>query len=158
MDYIPIAEKNREAVNAFIRERWFSLEMVIRGQIVDMRGAEGFAAVEEGEIVGLITYIVTGGRTMEITSLDSLTQGRGVGTALVNRTVAAARELGMDKVILITTNDNINALRFYQKRGFDMVRLYHNALDESRMLKPEIPLVGEEGIPLRHEIEFELKL
>lgn len=157
MDYIPITEKNREAVNAFIRERWFSLEMVIRGQIVDMSGAEGFVAAEENEIVGLITYIVTE-HTMEITSLDSLTQGQGAGTALVNRTVAAARELGMDKVVLITTNDNINALRFYQKRGFDMVRLYHNALDESRRLKPEIPLVGEEGIPLRHEIEFELKL
>lgn len=58
-------------------------------------------------------------------------------------------------VVLITTNDNINAIRFYQKRGFDMAHLFHNALDVSRKLKPEIPLIGENSIPLQHEIEFE---
>lgn len=60
--------------------------------------------------------------------------------------------------MLITTNDNINAIRFYQKRGFDMARLFRNALEASRRLKPEIPLLGENDIPLRHEIEFELLL
>lgn len=59
---------------------------------------------------------------------------------------------------MITTNDNINAMRFYQKLGFDMVRLYHNALDVSRRLKPSIPLIGEFDIPLKHEIEFEMNL
>lgn len=59
-------------------------------------------------------------------------------------------------IVLITTNDNINAIRFYQKRGFDMAHLFRNAMDISRKLKPEIPLIGENSIPLRHEIEFEL--
>ena len=62
------------------------------------------------------------------------------------------------RIVLVTTNDNINAIRFYQKRGFDMVCLYHNAMDVSRKLKPEIPLIGENGIPLRHELEFEMIL
>lgn len=57
---------------------------------------------------------------------------------------------------MITTNDNINAIRFYQKRGFDMAGFFRNALDVSRRLKPEIPLIGENSIPLRHEIEFEM--
>lgn len=59
---------------------------------------------------------------------------------------------------LITTNDNMEALRFYQKRGFILSALYPNALEESRKLKPEIPEVGLEGIPLRDEIELEFKL
>lgn len=55
----------------------------------------------------------------------------------------------------LTTNDNINAIRFYQKRGFDMARFYHNALNVSRKLKSQIPIIGDNGIPLQHEIEFE---
>lgn len=92
-----IDETNRHEVNEFIREQWFSTDMVI----------------------------------------------------------ALAKERGCKKVILITTNDNINAIAFYQKRGFDMAHLYHNALEVSRRLKSEIPLIGEHGIKLMHEIEFE---
>ena len=75
-----------------------------------------------------------------------------------NAREANARGEGIKKLILVTTNDNINALRFYQKRGFDMARLYRNAMEASRKIKPEIPLVGENGIPLRHEIEFEMNI
>jgi ribosomal protein S18 acetylase RimI-like enzyme len=55
-------------------------------------------------------------------------------------------------------NDNLHALRFYQKRGFVLVALHRNALEASRKLKPEIPLVGIDGIPIRDEIELELVL
>jgi len=91
---------------------------------------------------------------MEIMSLDSLREGQGIGTALVEAAIAHARASGCAQVTLITTNDNLRALGFYQKRGFDLVRLYRGALDVSRAMKPEIPLVGEGGIPLRHELEL----
>ena len=61
-------------------------------------------------------------------------------------------------IVLITTNDNLNALKFYQKRGFDLSRLYLNAVDEARKIKPDIPLSGNDGIPLHHEIELEKRL
>lgn len=60
----------------------------------------------------------------------------------------------INKIKVITTNDNINAIKFYQKRGFDMIKIYHNAIEESRKLKPTIPLIGNYGIPIIHEIEF----
>lgn len=85
-------------------------------------------------------------------------EGRGLGTALLNQMIETAKQAGCPVVRLITTNDNLRALRFYQKRGFDMVNFYRNALDESRRLKPEIPLIGLNGIPLKHEIELELRL
>lgn len=155
MDYIPIRTENRQLVNAFIKAHWLSIEMIIRGEIVDMTQVEGIVAMNSGEIVGLITYTIRD-LTCEIISLDSLQEGQGVGTTLVNQVISIAKEKRCDRVIVVTTNDNINAIRFYQKRGLDMVRLYHNALDVSRKLKPEIPLVGDNNIPLQHEIEFEI--
>jgi RimJ/RimL family protein N-acetyltransferase len=69
-----------------------------------------------------------------------------------------ARQHGCQRVWLITTNDNLNALRFYQKRGFELVAVHRRAIDEARKIKPEIPLIGEYGIPIRDEIELEIAL
>ena len=60
---------------------------------------------------------------------------------------------------LITTNDNLNALRFWQKRGFHLIKIYPSAIDKvSRKIKPQIPKMGADGIPIRDEIELEMKL
>ena len=69
-----------------------------------------------------------------------------------------ACKAGCRRLWLITTNDNLNALRFYQKRGFALVAVHRNALEISRKFKPEIPLIGADGIPLRDEIELEMIL
>lgn len=131
--------------------------MILRGEIVDMTKVEGIIAHEENEIVGLLSYRILDD-ILEILSLYSLLEKRGIGTELINAAIQIAKFENCKRIILITTNDNINAIRFYQKRGFDMVRIYRNALDVSRKLKPEIPLIGENDIPLKHEIEFELLL
>ena len=131
--------------------------MVVRGKVFDLSKAEGFAAMEGGRIIGLVTYEVRG-EVCEILSLDSLAERRGIGTALVGKVADAAKGRGCSKIVLITTNDNLNAMRFYQKRRFCMTHLTCNALDASRKIKPEIPLIGDDGIPLRDEIEFELDL
>lgn len=94
-------------------------------------------------------------RECQIVSLDSKQENQGIGTALVNCVVQAAREKGCLRVWLITTNDNTRAMRFYQRRGFNLVALHFDAVNVSRELKPEIPLRGWDGIPIRHE-EFEL--
>lgn len=155
MKYIPICTQNKQQINTFITDHWFSTKMIIRGKIVDMTKVDGIIAMDADKIVGLLTYVINND-TCEITSLDSLQEGCGIGTALVNKIISIAKEKKCNRIIVVTTNDNINAIRFYQKRGFDMARLYHNALDVSRKLKPEIPLIGENSILLKHEIEFEI--
>lgn len=157
MEYSKINKTNRAEVNQFIKEHWYSTKMVVRGQEFDMTEMEGIVARNEGQIIGLITYMFRN-TICEIMSLDSLEEKQGIGTALLNMVIQEARENNIQKVVLITTNDNINAIRFYQRRGFDMANLYCNILDVSRKLKPEIPLIGENDIPLRHEIEFEMIL
>jgi ribosomal protein S18 acetylase RimI-like enzyme len=131
--------------------------MVVRGELVDMTALDGFAVYENGTVIGLITYKISSGEC-EIMSLDSLKENQGIGTALVNKVIETAAGLKCAKIKLITTNDNINAIRFYQKRGFDMARLYHNSLEAARKLKPNIPMIGEFNIPIKHEIEFEMNL
>lgn len=141
-----VRETDRARINEFIAGQWFSLTMVVRGEAVDLGAAEGFYVEEDGGVTGLVTYRVGGG-AMEILSLDSLREGQGTGGALLEAAVAEAETRGCARVFLITTNDNLNALRFYQKRGFDMAALYRNALDVSRRMKPSIPLTGCFGIP-----------
>ena len=157
MQFIEINSNYRADVSRFIEDNWFSTDMVIRGKVVDMTSVEGIVVYEDGYIIGLITYEIKD-KECEILSLNSKKENIGIGTKLINRVIEIAKRDNCNKIKLITTNDNINAIKFYQKRGFDMVRIYHNALDLSRQLKPSIPLVGEYGIPLMHEIEFEMIL
>ena len=157
MDIRRIDQVSRDRVNALILRQWYTMQMVVHGESIDLGEAEGYYACEDDEITGLITYRITG-KEMEILSLDSLQEGKGVGTGLLSTVISAAMKAGIQRIRLITTNDNLAALRFYQKRGFDMCRLYCNALDHARKIKPEIPLIGMDGIPLKHEIELEMIL
>ena len=157
MEFLPITPADRQEVNDFIASRWYTLTMIIRGEEVDMTAVEGFLLREQGELTGLVTFLQRGDE-LEITSLDSTREGRGVGAALLERVALEGRARGCRRLRLVATNDNMRALAFYQKRGFDLFALRRGALDLSRRLKPEIPLVGEGGIPLRHELELELLL
>lgn len=152
-----ISSLNRNLVDEFIEQHWYTTTMIIRGKEIDMTKTEGFYFRKGEDIIGLITYMAYD-NILEITSLDSIQENQGIGSKLVDAVIHEAKDRKLQKVVLITTNDNINAIRFYQKRGFDMARLFHNALDISRKIKPEIPLIGENSIPLRHEIEFELSI
>ena len=65
---------------------------------------------------------------------------------------------GCTQIVVITTNDNLNALAFYQKRGFLLSKLYCGAFDNIRKVKPNLPELGENNIPLNDEIELIYKL
>lgn len=157
MEIKNISYKNRNQTNQFINSQWFSTTMVVKGEVVDMTVLDGFVAYENLNIIGLITYRIKDNEC-EIISLDSLKERHGIGTSLVNKVIQVATKNECIKVKLISTNDNINAIRFYQKRGFDMVRIYYNSLEIARKIKPSIPMIGEYNIPLKHEIEFEMFL
>ncbi len=157
MNIYQIDQNNRKSVDDFIMEHWFTMDMVVHGESVDLGVVDGLYACDDSEIVGLITYRFFKNE-MEILSLDSIHEKSGIGSVLLENAIRIAKNNGCSRVMLITTNDNLSALQFYQKRGFDIIRLYHNAVEESRKIKPQIPLVGANGIPIKHEIELEMKL
>lgn len=106
----------------------------------------------KGEIVGLVTYIRHNEEICEVISLDSVDEGQGIGSSLMFVIEEKARGFGAKAVQLITTNDNLHALSFYQKRGYVLKSLYPNAVEIARTIKPSIPFVASNGIPIRDEL------
>lgn len=154
MELKRLEELDRARVNAFLISRWFSLEMLVHGETIDLSNVQGKAILESEEIIGMITWR-TLDDALEILSLDSLHEGQGIGTILLEQAVAEAKKQRLRRLVLTTTNDALRALRFYQRRGFDLLCLRRGAVDKARKKKPQIPLTGENGIPLHHEIDLE---
>jgi ribosomal protein S18 acetylase RimI-like enzyme len=153
----PIQPSDAAMVRAFWQEHWGSDRMLVHGDAYYAQDLPGYVASREQTVLGLVPYRIEGD-ACEVMSLDSLEEGRGLGSALLNAVTGAARAAGCKRVYLSTTNDNTYALRFYQKRGFRLCALRPGAVSESRRLKPSIPLCGFDGIPIRDEIELELWL
>ena len=166
----PLERADREWVAHFLDERWGTTQIVSRGRAVYGHLLPGFIAergaeaadseIEEAddappaESIGLITVHI-GDKECEITTLDSVDQSRGVGSALVEAVENWAREAGIKRLWLVTTNDNLDALKFWQKRGYELVSVHRNAIAKARRIKPQIPITGLNGITIRDEIELE---
>ena len=149
-----ITQDDLPRLKQFWREHWLGDEMLVHGDVYRPEHVEGF--VNE-DWTGLVTYRIEG-QGCEIISLDSLKEGMGIGTALVEAVAEEAGKRGCRRLYLSTTNDNLHSLGFYQRRGFELVNIRRGAVTESRKRKPGIPLLGENEIPLRDEIELELRL
>ena len=152
-----LTQEDLPHLRQFWIEHWGAEEMVSRGRVYHPDQLDGFVVEEEKEWVGLVTCFIEADEC-EVTSLDSLRESHGIGTILMEKAVEQARLSQCRRIFLITTNDNLRALGFYQKRGFEIVTIYRGAVNESRKRKPGIPVIGMHGIPLRDEIELEMQL
>jgi ribosomal protein S18 acetylase RimI-like enzyme len=138
--------------------RQLSTVVARRGELVDALARPAIAAYDGDDVIGVLTYDIVVYRC-EVVTLHAAHQWHGVGTALLAAAAQLAEAAGCRDVWLVTTNDNVDALRFYQRRGFRIVAIRPGAVDDARrMLKPQIPVTGEYGIALRDEIELVLQL
>lgn len=153
----PLTTGDHPWVRHLFAERWGGVISVSRGVVHETTKLPGFVARLDDERAGVTTYRIVD-EECELVTLDSVREGAGVGTALVDAVAKAAHAAGATRLWLITTNDNLRALRFYQRHGFDLVAVHHGAVARSRALKPSIPEIGLDGIPIRHELELELPL
>ncbi|MEK9153036.1 MAG: GNAT family N-acetyltransferase, partial [Patescibacteria group bacterium] len=144
-------------IKTIFNQCWGGDFVVTLGKVHRPETLSGFIAEVDSKKKGLITFKIAD-KEMEIISLDSFLKKRGIGTMLVSRVIGLAKNQKIKRIWLITTNDNLKALKFWQNRGFCLVKVYPHALEISRKLKPGIPLIGEDGIPLRDEIELEMRL
>lgn len=127
--------------------------MVLSGIVYHLNELAGFVAIDEQNILGMITYLDRG-NTLEVISLDSLRANQGIGSALLQKVETTAVLSHKTGVELITTNDNLHALGFYQRRGYRLTQLFPEAVDQSRKVKPQIPAVADNGIPIRDELRL----
>jgi ribosomal protein S18 acetylase RimI-like enzyme len=136
---------------------WGATSVVSRGRRHEADQLPALVAESGGERVGLLTYCIENGQ-LEVVSVDALLRRRGVGGALLAAAEEVAMAEGCRRLWLITTNDNLDALRFYQRRGLRLVAVHVGAVDRAREIKPQIPTVGSFGIGVHDELELAMDL
>ncbi|MGO1988211.1 GNAT family N-acetyltransferase [Mammaliicoccus vitulinus] len=154
MEYLSTKDIKQQTLIDLFNTNWGSDEMIISTGTYQLSKLPGIAAYEDGQILGLITY-KTYEDHVEIISLDSFLQNKGIGSKLLKSLEQTCEKKQITRITVITTNDNINALKFYQKRGYRIKQVLPNAVEKARQLKPTIPLVAENGIAIKDEIELE---
>jgi catechol 2,3-dioxygenase-like lactoylglutathione lyase family enzyme len=141
-----------------LREAWSSERIAYGdGREYDASALPGLVAEADDERAGLATYAIEAD-TCELVTLNTLTIGTGVGGVLIEAVVHAARAAGCTRVSVTTTNDNLPALRVYQRHGFALAALHRGAVESARQRKSQIPLVGHAGIAIRDELVLERAL
>ena len=157
LQIVTLSEHLKDWAISYIVKNWGATQLVSRGKTYQAENVPGFVALWDDQPGGLITYRIEA-LECEILTINASIEAKGIGSALLDAVEEEARSKSCSRLWLITTNDNTNAMRFYQKRGFDFRQIHRNAIEESRRIKPSIPLVGNHEIPIKHEIEFELIL
>lgn len=163
MPSIRIAPPAGDADHAFLAQVWvdsWAGDAILSGGRERRLGDVSALIARYGaDLVGAATYLLDG-RTCELVTIDTLSGARrhGAGSALLAAVEQAGRSGGADRLRVFTTNDNLDALRFYQRRGYRIASVRRGAVDEARVMKPAIPEIAENGIPIRDELELEKPL
>jgi ribosomal protein S18 acetylase RimI-like enzyme len=153
-----VTPDDRTWIAEVVTAEFASTRLVSRGRLVeDASALDGFVVENDGRPVGCALWHEVDGDA-ELAVIATTYRGAGAGTALLDAVVEHARANGWKRLWLITTNDNTDALRLYQRAGWDWVAWHRDGVTESRLLKPELPQRGAHDIPIRHEIELEYPL
>lgn len=149
---------DKPVVTPLLVREWGAVEVAALSicGLVDASTLPGWLAERDGEVVGLLTHLVRDG-VAELVTINAFAGG-GVGAALLDALVEECRATGVHRIHVTTTNDNTRALRFYQRAGFRLTALRVDAVAEARKIKPGIPSHGQDGIPIRDEIELTMEL
>ncbi len=156
-----LAPGDRAWLRSFLPQHWGSPVMVTRGQVHRADLLPGLVAANGAVRLGILLYAfhcTPPPLSLEIVLLHSLCERRGIGTALLTAAEKLARARACQRIWLVTTNDNFPAMRFYAGRGYVRVAVHEEAVALARRLKPEIPVFGIDGVPIRDELEFERRL
>ena len=117
----PVNDGDRPMLSWLVAELWGSKMVAVHGAVLRPAELPGFIAERSRRVVGLLTYQLVG-EMLEIVTLNAIERRVGIGTLLLEAAAGTARHFRCREVRLTTTNDNVDALRFYQRRGFRLAR------------------------------------
>ncbi|MCI8502089.1 MAG: GNAT family N-acetyltransferase [Oscillospiraceae bacterium] len=158
MEISRLDDRFREQVDRHIKEEWLGPMIVSRGNVFDSSTLPGLIAEEDGSLLGALLYRAEQGEC-EIAILFSLKENQGTATSLIDVMLKDARTMGIRRVWLVTTNDNAHAIRFYLRRGFSLKDVHIGGFEPAKRLKfGGVTPLGNDGIPILHEFEFEMLL
>jgi len=157
MEVRPAEEGDRPWVAELCRRHFGAEVVAVLGRLHRPALLPCLVAWAKGERVGALSFCEDE-RGAEVVLLAADSPGRGAGGALLGALEELGRRRGWERLWLVVTNDNTPALRLYQRRGWDLAALHAGAVERDRLLKPEIPLHGVDGIPVRHLLELRCTL
>lgn len=152
-----IGPADRAWVRSMLVDRWGGVEIISRGTQHDALALPGFIAIRGDVRLGLATVSFQDDQC-ELVTLDALQPNVGIGTRLLAAVITEARVRISSRLWLVTTNDNLDAMRFYFRRSFRIAAVHLGAVERARAMKPSIPHIGCHGLPIRDEVELELSL
>jgi GNAT superfamily N-acetyltransferase len=144
-------------LKSLIECEWGGNPLVIRGKSYYPEKLPGLIALKENSRIGFLSYEIRE-NICEIIAFEVFEKFCGIGSKMLNTLISIIKENACNQIYVMTTNDNLDALRFYQRRGFNITGIHINSVKKSRAIKPSIPINGDLGIPLRDEIDLTLKL
>jgi len=152
-----IQSQDRPYISEIVKKLWGDEIIIVHGEVFDTSALIGLKAVSDDQIIGYLQYQIINDEC-EILTLASLKEGHGTGSALIEVVEKIARENNCQALSVITTNDNLHGLGFYQRRGFHLAALFPGKVNASRKIKPTIPVIGENNIPIRDELRLKKSL
>ena len=144
-------ETDEEWIRNAVRNEWHSDMVIIKGRKVHPAEFDALIALKNSERVGFLTYRISGTQCAILT-LNSFMKRQGIGSRLIDYLEEKLLQKDCNMLEIATTNDNVEALAFYQKLGFKIAAIQVNAMEHARKKKPSIPRTGLHGIPIRDEI------
>ncbi len=153
----PKHDDDTALIKAFMVDRWGGEPVIINCALYYPSTLPGFLVFRGPTLLGCLIFEVQD-TAREIILLEVIDKQRGIGTELLQVFLQDSQAADCRRVHLMTTNDNLDALRFYQRRGFSLSGVRIGACTAGRRLKPSLPEIGDHGIPVRDEILFEMVL
>ncbi|MFO1259104.1 MAG: GNAT family N-acetyltransferase [Gammaproteobacteria bacterium] len=136
---------------------WGGNPLVVRTVSYYPHKMAGLVAFQGAKRIGVLSYEIRK-EICEIIVFEVFDKFQGIGTQMLDSLKEIVKKEGCKQIYLMTTNDNLDALRFYQKRGFIISGIHIDSVKKSREIKPTIGLTGDYGIPVRDEIDLTLDL
>ncbi|TFF92394.1 MAG: GNAT family N-acetyltransferase [Promethearchaeota archaeon] len=152
-----ITKKDYEWIKKTLINYWSSIRVVAQNREYFADSLPGFLAIYRDNKVGLLIYTIERNKLL-IISIISIIENIGIGSLLLKRATQFALKENLNSLIVTTTNDNTDALRFYQIKGFTIKKVNINIMKKYRRLKPQIPIKGKNDIEIKDEIILEKKI
>jgi ribosomal protein S18 acetylase RimI-like enzyme len=148
-------DDDRAALSELFSRDFGRTRIVAFGEVMDIDQMPMLVAVASTDPSGALAYRLYGD-ALHIVALatDPMWQRSGVGGHLVAEAELLARRLNLQRLVVATTNDNLPALYFYQRRGYRLTDVVVNSVSEHTM--QEVP--GFAGIPVRDEVRLEKRI
>jgi ribosomal protein S18 acetylase RimI-like enzyme len=158
VEIVAADEIAQDRLRTYVIDIWHADFVVAHGEQIRPADLPGYVGLDGDRIAGHAAYRIVGD-ACELVAIAAAPRYSGIGSLLLDAVIGAAREAGCTRVWLTTTNDNLDALRFYQRRGFGLCALRPGVLVEARRtLKPDLPPTGAYDIPMRDDLDLELAL